>query len=443
VKSCRQHSPPSRSQGSIWSSTNARCRREISHRLRAALLHEILIILAEGESVPEHIDQACLELFKEERAPCKLMDHLGLDVVVIEDDDYVKRRNTDPRIVADWLREEFISKGRLGERCSNGGLYANSKHGNDANSKNEAMIYFLDIGLGSNVEEIERAGQSGKILRAAASGGEATTIVTGLNCPDGIDISPSAGRLFWTNMGSTPSLNNGSVMSANLDGSDSTVIIPEGAVHTAKQIVVDDKNHKIYFCDREGLGVHRCDFGGQNHEIIVQRGDWKTSDQKDMTRWCVGVAVDDQQGKFYWTQKGPSKGGKGRIFRANTRMPDGENAWNRSDIETLFEGLPEPIDLDLETESQCLYWTDRGEYPTGSTLNKAYIGANRHEHEAAKPTIIASHFHEPIGLKICHQNNHIYVTDLGGGVYRFDLDGADKRVIRSDDGAYTGITLLI
>jgi hypothetical protein len=36
------------------------------------------------------------------------------------------------------------------------------------------------------------------------------------------------------------------------------------------------------------------------------------------------------------------------IHRANIDIPRGETAANRSDIEVLFEGLPEPIDMDLD-----------------------------------------------------------------------------------------------
>lgn len=73
----------------------------------------------------------------------------------------------------------------------------------------------------------------------------------------------------------------------------------------------------------------------------MKRGDYSNSDHMaDQTRWCVGISVDAKRGKFYWTQKGPSKGGQGRIFRANINMPDGQDAATRDDIETLFENLP-------------------------------------------------------------------------------------------------------
>ena len=320
-------------------------------------------------------------------------------------------------------------------------------------------LYFLDIGMGSNVADVTQASVSGQVLTSSADGSHPRTLVSNLPMPDGIDVSKSAGKIFWTNMGRVPSENNGSVMSANLDGSEVRTIVPEGESHTPKQLVIDHENEKLYFCDREGLRVHRCGFDGGEHEVLVQTGDWTKGDDKDQTLWCVGITVDAKRGKFYWSQKGPSKGGQGRIFRANMTMPAGEDAKTRSDVEVLFDKLPEPIDLEIVPESQMLYWTDRGEYPMGNTLNRAYVGlegtgketelgigetktATGKEHHELKKNLLARHFHEAIGLKVDGVGGHIYITDLGGSVYRFDMDGKGKKTIFETDGAYTGIGLV-
>jgi hypothetical protein len=147
--------------------------------------------------------------------------------------------------------------------------------------------------------------------------------------------------------------------------------------------------------------------------------------------------VDSKQGHVYWTQKGPSKGGQGRIFRAGIDIPKGETAANRSDIELLFDRLPEPIDLEFDPDSQTLYWTDRGEYPLGNILSKANVGPGGDK----KPTVLARHFHEAIGMKIDSVNHHIYIADLGGSLYRFNMDGSDKRRIVDSEYCFTGIAL--
>lgn len=152
----------------------------------------------------------------------------------------------------------------------------------------------------------------------------------------------------------------------------------------------------------------------------------------------MGIAVDPKHGKFYWTQKGPSKAGQGRIRRANIDMPAGETAFSRTDVETVFAGLPlpGPIDLEIDSETETLYWTDRGEHPIGNTLNRASVGANKSQVE-----ILSRHFNELIGMKIDWVNQHIYLTDLGGSLYRVDMDGSNKTVLHKDEGSYTGITL--
>ncbi|KAH9832796.1 YWTD domain-containing protein [Teratosphaeria destructans] len=259
--------------------------------------------------------------------------------------------------------------------------------------------------------------------------------------PDGIDVllMEGDGHIIWTQMGH-PEQNDGMVQSATLDGKNVKDIFSNGEIHTPKQVIVDKSNHKLYVCDREGLRVHRSNLDGSQKEVLVQTGDWKNPQHvADKTRHCVGIAVDAKHGKFYWTQKGPSKGGQGRISRANIELPADQTAQSRHDLELLFENLPEPIDLEIDSDSQTLLWTDRGEYPKGNTLNKADVSSAsgaRRDYE-----ILARHLHEAIGLKVDEVNKHIYVTDLGGTVYRYDLDGRNCQKLFEDQGQYTGIAL--
>jgi hypothetical protein len=81
--------------------------------------------------------------------------------------------------------------------------------------------------------------------------------------------------------------------------------------------------------------------------------------------------VDVEGGKLYRTQKGSDNAGQGRIFRANLETPSGQSSAHRSDIEVLFDRLPEPIDLELDPGNRMIYWTDRGDPPRGNTVNLA------------------------------------------------------------------------
>ena len=100
-------------------------------------------------------------------------------------------------------------------------------------------------------------------------------------------------------MGRSMTACDGSVWSADLDGGNVTCI-PAGQVHTPKQIAVIEPRKHIYFCDREGTSVHRCDYDGSNHVILVQRRVEPGSNRLEQaTLWCVGVTVDVERGLLY------------------------------------------------------------------------------------------------------------------------------------------------
>ena len=257
------------------------------------------------------------------------------------------------------------------------------------------------------------------------------TIVTNCHLPDGIVVDAQAGHIYWTNMG-VPNLDDGSIERADLDGGNRRVIIPQGITHTPKQIHLDRDNGKLYWCDREGMRVMRANLDGSNVETLVEtgRGD---KDSRDQTRWCVGITIDPKFGKIYWTQKGPTKGGLGCLRRANIDIPGGQNPANRSDIELLFDRLPEPIDLELDLENRILYWTDRGDPPRGNTVNRTPID------KKSAPEILVRHLMEGIGIALDVPGNRMFVTDFAGSVYSADLDGKNERNFLSRQGNLTGI----
>src|SRR6267142_108332 len=154
-------------------------------------------------------------------------------------------------------------------------------------------------------------------------------------------------------------------------------------------------------------------------------------------KWCVGIALDVEGGKVYWTQKGPEKGGQGRIFRANLEIPAGQTPQNRQDIEVLYTNLPEPIDLDLDLANRIMYWTDRGDPPRGNTVNRAPMDAANGNRPV--PEIVFNHLMEGIGLALDLDNGRMFVTDLAGSVYSANLDGSNKKPLIFAQGNLTGI----
>ena len=128
---------------------------------------------------------------------------------------------------------------------------------------------------------------------------------------------------------------------------------------------------------------------------------------------------------------------RGRIFRANVEIPNGENAANRTDIEVLFDGLPEPIDLELDVKNRVLYWTDRGDPPRGNTVNRAPIDGKPKPGAAAE--IVLRHLMEGIGIALDVPGNRMFVTDLAGSIYSANLDGSQERNFLYAQGNLTGI----
>jgi DNA-binding beta-propeller fold protein YncE len=277
------------------------------------------------------------------------------------------------------------------------------------------------------------ASGGGRLFSLHPDGSEKTVIVTGCAIPDGVAVDVDAGHIYWTNMG-VPPANDGSIERVDLDGRNRTTIVPSGATYTPKQLHFDSVGRKLYWGDREGMRVMRCELDGSKVETLIQTGQGD-EDRRDETKWCVGVAVDHVGGYLYWTQKGPSDAGLGKILRAGIDVPASEYAAHRSDIEVVFKDLPEPIDLEIEHTTRTLYWTDRGDPPHGNTVNRAALD----DLGVSEPEIVASHLMEGIGIALDPAHDRMFVTDLGGNVWVAALDGSGQRPIRAVQGNLTGI----
>ena len=274
-------------------------------------------------------------------------------------------------------------------------------------------------------------------------GSRVRTLVSDVDeTPDGIVVDQVRGHIYWTNMGtpdegsgrgahSTFFTRNGSVERVNLDGSDRRTIVPRGAFTTGKQLTADFDAGLLYWCDREGMQVLRCRLDGSELETLVVAG----TDAQDARNHCVGIAVDPVNRLVYWTQKGASDAGQGRIFRCGTEIPPRQTATDRDDVELLWRDLPEPIDLDLD-DSGHLVWTDRGAEPDGNTLNRGQV-----QPEVGAHTILSRGYQEAIGLATPDYTTY-YVSELrSGGIRVLNLDdGSDCELAQLGPGA-TGIAL--
>ncbi len=274
----------------------------------------------------------------------------------------------------------------------------------------------------------------GRVFSVNPDGSDPRTLVTECTHPDGIVVDVEAGHIYWTNMG-FPSKNDGSIERADIDGKNRKTIIPVGVTFTPKQIHLEKQSGKLYWSDREGMRVMRSNLDGSHVETLVEsgRGD---ADRVDATKWCVGITVDAERGHLYWTQKGPDNAGLGRIFRANLELPRGQTPASRNDITVLFDGLPEPIDLELDLGNRVLYWTDRGDPPNGNTVSRAPIDTKPGERA---PEIVVTHLMEGIGIALDIPGDRMFVTDLAGSIYSAKLDGSQMRVIAFLQGNLSGV----
>src|ERR1700730_17801466 len=292
------------------------------------------------------------------------------------------------------------------------------------NGPTSGRLFFLDLG-------------AGRILSANPDGSDLKTIINeGRKLPDGLALDVAAGHIYWTNMGE-PERNDGSITRSDLNGGHMITIVPPGGTFTPKQLQLEKSSGKLYWSDREGMRVMRANLDGSEIETLVDTSQGDSRPGSDQRKWCVGIAVDADGGKFYWTQKGNDNAGEGRIFRANLEIPKGQTPSNRNDIEVLFDGLPEPIDLDLDLPNGMVYWTDRGDPPRGNTVNRAPMDVapgNRKE-----PEIVFTHLMEGIGLSLDLKGGRMFITDFGGSVYSANLDGSNKKTLLVAQGNLTGI----
>jgi len=359
---------------------------------------------------------------------------VGLDTVAFIESHYVAERGLSPMMTVDYLKRNFLDAQKLGNKSANGGLYPpTSKETSTSPIQAQPRILALDIGLSS----VDSPPNTGEIVELTCDG-QVKSLVKNQALPDGLTVDSASRRMFWTCMGSIGN-RDGAVYSADLDGSNVSTVLDRGVVHTPKQLNLDETNRMIYFCDREGQGVFRCKYDGSQLQQIVDNSQIEA--ESDVMGWCVGISLSCSLNKLFWTQKGPSKGGKGRIFSAelpSTANPDAAI----TNVQCLLDNLPEPIDLEFDEQTRSLYWTDRGELPRGNTLNRIQLSD-----DGTKPCgtreILASKFHEAIGLKLDLSRREVFVTDLGGSIYSCKIDEHRKSVLHADERrAFTGVTCI-
>jgi DNA-binding beta-propeller fold protein YncE len=299
----------------------------------------------------------------------------------------------------------------------------------DAGVATAPRLFFLDY--------------SGQVLSAEPDGSDRRVLLDRLGgSPDGIAVDPSGRHIYWSNMG-RPDEDDGSIMRADLDGGNVTTIVPRGGTFTAKQLVFDAAGRKLYWADREGMRIQRVNLDGTGLETLVEIASGATA-RENAANWAVGIAIDTDRQQIYWTQKGGDNGGVGSIRRAGIEIPARQTAANRTDIETLFDGLPEPIDLALDLTARQIYWTDRGDPPRGNTVNRAPMDPPSGVDPADRDdvAVLLRDLGEAIGIAIDLERDRMFVTELDGRLHSARLDGSDRQTLARGLGLLTGIAVV-
>jgi len=83
------------------------------------------------------------------------------------------------------------------------------------------------------------------------------------------------------------------------------------------------------------MRVMRANLDGSKIETLVDTSQGEARPGKEILKWCVGIAIDVDGGKFYWTQKGPDNAGEGRIFRADLEIQNGQTPATRKELNSF------------------------------------------------------------------------------------------------------------
>jgi len=155
-------------------------------------------------------------------------------------------------------------------------------------------------------------------------------VIIDVDIPNSVVLDSENGMVYWAESGPD------GVYRASLDGSVREVLLI--GLKAPNDLALDLEAGKMYF-SQPGIGkIQRANLDGSNLEDVIN------------SQWCQGIALDNENGKIYWTVNDLSS--SSRIMRADL---DGNNT------EVLVSsGLLSPTSIALDLTGGKMYWSDQG-----------------------------------------------------------------------------------
>ena len=222
--------------------------------------------------------------------------------------------------------------------------------------------------------------------------------------PHGIALDVPSGKMYWTDYVT------GMIRRANLDGSEVEEIVDVGDVGLSlRSLALDLEGGKMYWSSDQGSNIYRANLDGTEYEEIVS----------DLS-FVTAIALDPIGMRIYWIDD------EGDVIQS--AKLDG------SDIRTVTtSGLAAPYGLAVDPVNQKLYWTHGR---SDMNVTRSNLDGTELEHIVTKANVDT-----PAEITVDAISEKIYWAERGGTIRRANLDGSGIEVVVGDLPLAYGIAL--
>ena len=287
-------------------------------------------------------------------------------------------------------------------------IYRTNLDGSDAELLIESTISdaVRQIAIDTEGETLYWTNDSrGHIHHANLDGSEPGVISLPVNTPVAITLDTQAGKLYWSDY------SDRTIRRASLDGSEDEQLI-RGRFFAAHRIAFDAQTETVYWTRSvENTSIQRVMFDGTDLDNLPL----------PLASFPSGLALDQQNGKLYWTNADPAF-----AHTINRLNLDG------SEPEELITGLRFATNVVLDTRAGKLYWTDLTS--ENSKIQRANLDGSEQEDLLVLPLDQALS-----DLAIDTQAAYLYWTNWGSRtIQRAGLDGSnlDTLITLADQNPY-------